>query len=215
MAIQEHRRFKRIATSRDTRIRSVQVSSDERHRIEQIRNLSIGGVFVETGAPMRIGSVVELHFTLPGHEGEVGGRGVVRWSNDGSIRTQPRGMGIEFLEVFGGKAEALRAFVRAKTEQEFMGVLTRSRHHENLLRFYCRKQGENFPIDVLARFLGCRHAEMLECLKDFSLYALLRFSRDTVTFVKASDPEVAAAIQVWYDTIQHGLTPGGGTPRPE
>ena len=124
-------------------------------------------------------------------------------------------MGIEFLEVLEGREEALRMFVRALSEQESMGVLTRSPTHENLLRLYCRKPGENFPIDVLARFLGCRHAELLECLKDFSLYSLVRFVKDTVTFVKAPDDEVAAAIQVWYDTIQHGLTPGGGTPRPQ
>ena len=214
MAAEEHRRFKRLSTDWITSIRPTKVTDSVRLRMEQIKNISMGGFFVETKTPLKIGSVVELQFSIPGFADAVHARGVVRWSNDGSMRKQPVGMGVEFLDVITGNKDAIQAYIQSENEQEFMSVLTRSKLHQNLLRFYCRKRGENFPLDVLAQFLGCRHADLLDCLKDFSLYKLVKFAKDTVTFVEAESPEVATGIRAWYDVLDHGMTPGGGTVRP-
>ena len=214
MAGKDHRHFKRLTTDWVTRIRPVEKTETVRIKMEQIRNISMGGFFVGTKAPLKNGSIVEFQFSIPGFADAVRGRGVVRWSNDGSMRAQPPGMGIEFLEVITGNKDAIQVYVQSETEQEFMSVLTQSKLHQNLLRFYCRKQGENFPVDVLAQFLGCRHADLLDCLKDFSLYKLVKFVKDTVTFVEAETPEVSKGIKTWYDVLEHGITPGEGTVRP-
>jgi hypothetical protein len=38
----------------------------------------------------------------------------------------------------------------------------------------------------------------MECLKDFSLYRLVRFEGDTVGLLAAEDQELTRAIQTWF-----------------
>lgn len=213
MTTDEQRKFKRLNTNWITRIRATRLTDSVKLRIEQVKNVSLGGIFVEMQMPFPLETVVEFGFEIPNYAEEIRGRGIVRWSNNGSVKGQPPGMGIEFVEVLTGNKDVIKEYVHGEAAKEFITVLTRSRLHQNLLRFYCRKLGESFPVDVLAQFLGARNADLLECLKDFSLYKIVRFAKDTVTFVAAENAEVAHGIRVWYDALDHGTTPRGGTPR--
>ncbi len=196
MAGSERRRYRRLSARWVTRIDALP------GRADPVRNVSLGGVFVETPSPFEIGREVEFEIQVPGYADRVRVRGVVRWLEEG------KGMGIEFLEL-GPGGDAITGFVRSATAREHVASLTRTALHAMLLRFYCRKVGESFPVEVLAEVLGCRREALLECLKDFSLYKLVRFARGKVALVPAEDAAVARAIQGWYEVLQHGSTPIG------
>ena len=83
-----------------TRIRSKSLSGPEQIQLQVlIRDISLGGVFIETRVPFEVGRLVEFQFSVPGVSTLVSARGMVRWTNDGSERDSPVGMGIEFLEL--------------------------------------------------------------------------------------------------------------------
>ena len=73
-------------------------SSGER-QISRVRDLSAGGVFVSTTTPARVGTQLNLLFSLP--EGEVRAQAIVRNSLPG------QGMGVEFMQMEGGSRERL------------------------------------------------------------------------------------------------------------
>lgn len=53
------------------------------------KDISVGGMFIETPTPAAFGADVIVHVTLPGGDGPVALPGVVRWVRDG-------GMGVQF-----------------------------------------------------------------------------------------------------------------------
>ena len=53
------------------------------------RDISLGGMFIETAAPAPFGASVIVHVTLPGADDAFDLPGVVRWVRDG-------GMGVQF-----------------------------------------------------------------------------------------------------------------------
>ena len=53
------------------------------------KDVSVGGMFVETSAPAAFGAAVVIHLTLPGSNDAIALPGVVRWVRDG-------GMGVQF-----------------------------------------------------------------------------------------------------------------------
>ncbi len=54
-----------------------------------VKDISLGGTFIETAAPAGFGANVIVHLTLPGTADPVALPGVVRWVRDG-------GMGVQF-----------------------------------------------------------------------------------------------------------------------
>lgn len=68
----------------------------------QTFNVSLGGLFVETSAPLPSGEQLNLKLTLAEHDPPFTCRGRVAWVNDALVPcnpSHPPGMGIEFLEV--------------------------------------------------------------------------------------------------------------------
>jgi type IV pilus assembly protein PilZ len=53
------------------------------------RDLSLGGMFVETDFPLAFGAAIVVHVTLPGQRAAFALPGVVRW-------TRAEGMGVQF-----------------------------------------------------------------------------------------------------------------------
>ena len=54
-----------------------------------VKDISVGGMFIETASPAAFGADVIVLLTLPGGDGPVPLPGVVRWVRDG-------GMGVQF-----------------------------------------------------------------------------------------------------------------------
>ena len=60
------------------------------------RNISKGGVFVESESPFNPGTIFEFHLKLPGHDDAIRLRGKVKWVQ--RVETEGMlGMGIQFL----------------------------------------------------------------------------------------------------------------------
>jgi type IV pilus assembly protein PilZ len=64
------------------------------------RDLSLGGTFIETRAPLHYGATLRLHLPLPGLRGGATIDAVVRWST-------PDGMGVQFGRMGARETHAL------------------------------------------------------------------------------------------------------------
>jgi hypothetical protein len=70
-------------------------------RIEaRCRDVSLGGMFIETAAPLAYGSALRIFVRLPGLRGEASIEAVVRW-------TKPAGMGVQFGRMGARETHAL------------------------------------------------------------------------------------------------------------
>ena len=82
-----------------------------------VTNLSAGGFFLRTVPVVAEGSDVEVRLSL--EQGVVIGRGAVRWraqpdGRDAERRNTPPGMGIELVQVSGGR-ELLDSYISRKS----------------------------------------------------------------------------------------------------
>lgn len=82
----EQRRYARAPVDSPASF-SIKGTADKRDGL--CKDISIGGMFVETASPASFGADVIVHVTLPGSNAPLALPGVVRWIRDG-------GMGIQF-----------------------------------------------------------------------------------------------------------------------
>jgi type IV pilus assembly protein PilZ len=68
------------------------------------RDMSIGGMFVETSSPAPFGATVQVFMTLPGLKQEVSVKATVRW-------TEPDGMGVQFGLMGARETHALTRLI--------------------------------------------------------------------------------------------------------
>lgn len=196
----DKRKFKRLSTSWIVRIRTRKPSDSTRIRLdERIRNVSMGGVFIETRYPFKLGSLVEFDFNMPGSSDLVHAKGLVKWTNDGSLRDLPVGMGIEFVEVSSVARDAITHYLDKDTSDELLTPLTGTPDHKVLLKFYKHKVGQSFKLDALSGEIGVPHEKLIPLLSDFALYDLVGFSGDDVQFKKTTDENLGRAIQAWIE----------------
>ncbi len=82
-------------------------SPDQGEKVPGVsRDLSLGGMFVETAFPAALGAPVLLRFTLPGHPGLLLVSGTVRWTSAG-------GMGVQFGLLGARDTHAIAETVRS------------------------------------------------------------------------------------------------------
>jgi hypothetical protein len=94
----EDRRFRRLAAGIRVFFRGTPLRRSDRDYLEGVaENVSLGGMFIATARPPREGSLVTLEFDRPAVPGgrAVRAKALVCWRRRWS---QPRGMGIRFLE---------------------------------------------------------------------------------------------------------------------
>jgi uncharacterized protein (TIGR02266 family) len=80
-----------------------------------LRNVSRGGVFVETGLPLGRHSEVALRFTLPEVGIEIAPTAEVIWRRDKPDRGEPAGLGLRFLDLDREARERLVDYVYDRT----------------------------------------------------------------------------------------------------
>jgi hypothetical protein len=98
--LQEKRRHHRKETNE-----AVAFSLDSDQRVAGIcRDLSLGGMAIETEQPAAFGADVVVYIRLPGTSGESQLRGVVRW-------TKPGMMGVQFGLMGARETHALSIFL--------------------------------------------------------------------------------------------------------
>jgi hypothetical protein len=97
----ENRRTARIAVSKGL---WVAWHADGPRNVSRVRDLSAGGVFIQTKLAVSIGTEVEMLFALP--EGETRIDGVVRYA-DGK-----NGIGVEFTSMGAGDRARIQELLR-------------------------------------------------------------------------------------------------------
>lgn len=83
-------------------------------------NMSTGGVFIETGNPLPVDTLLTISFTLPDSGKELQCQGRVAWVNvSGQMVTTrlPIGMGIQFHNLSMDKMYALRDYIKKISQQ--------------------------------------------------------------------------------------------------
>jgi hypothetical protein len=78
-------------------------SCDGRDDVAPVRDLSVGGVFIETPRPKDVGVIANLHFLCP--DGQIRADAVVRHASAG------RGLGLKFTAVCDGDRPHLMALM--------------------------------------------------------------------------------------------------------
>jgi len=69
-------------------------------------DISLGGMFVETAAPLPFGAELVVHVTLPGQRAPFALPAIVRWAS-------PEGMGLQFGLIGARETHAITELTRA------------------------------------------------------------------------------------------------------
>ncbi|HJZ86885.1 MAG TPA: TIGR02266 family protein [Polyangia bacterium] len=77
------------------------------------RNLSSGGLFVQTPLLRAVGSVLRVRFTLPGHEDAIESDAVVRWVRE-VAEVERCGMGMQFDKLPARAHAAIDQFIEQR-----------------------------------------------------------------------------------------------------
>ena len=85
------------------------VVGDGKRHVAHTRNVSLGGMFVETADAIPIGSTINVRFKVPTQPEPVDVTGEVRWIERGTPDHQP-GMGIRFHGLRARDVWALNRF---------------------------------------------------------------------------------------------------------
>lgn len=195
---EEGRRYKRLGANWIVRIRTQKPTDSTRLRVgERIKNISLGGVFIETGCPFPIGSFVEFDFNLPGHTDVIHANGVVKWVNDGRYRDRPCGMGVEFVEVSTASQTAITGFVETMPADNLLAPLLTTDDHKTILAFYKQKVGEKFQIEALAKFVNIPPERLVPALSDYAIFDLVSVQGTEIRFKSCADPALKASIDAW------------------
>ncbi len=70
------------------------------------KDISLGGMFIETDKPLPFSAEVTVHMSLPSQKAPVALPGVVRWNRDG-------GMGVQFGLIGARETHAITELARA------------------------------------------------------------------------------------------------------
>ncbi|HEY8038652.1 MAG TPA: PilZ domain-containing protein [Polyangiaceae bacterium] len=99
----EARRYQRAAI--DVPVEFVAKGAAERYA-GRAKDISVGGMFVETTTPLPFGADLMVHLTLPGQKAPFAMPAVVRWSRPGA------GMGLQFGLVGARETHAITELTR-------------------------------------------------------------------------------------------------------
>jgi hypothetical protein len=109
------------ATIRFNKVFEVSLSSEDYGEIGAVaRNISIGGMLIETPSVPPLGSEVRIRFQIPDSDasiivrGEVKNHYVFNYAEAGALRWA-RGIGVRFLEFLADGADQLRVSLGGRT----------------------------------------------------------------------------------------------------
>ncbi len=197
----ENRKYKRLNASWGVKIRATHYTLEDLRRMrDRIKNVSLGGVFIETEMPLAAGTHLEFCFSVPGRTDEVQAKGIVRWANDGRRPDEPIGMGIEFLEVMARTKTSLRIYLATIASHQIIGPLLQSPLHQTLLRYYANSIGSAVPLEIVVRYLRCTPGDLLEALKDFLKLGLVAYAQETLQFLRPESEAVRKCVEHWCRT---------------
>jgi len=104
------REHKRVTTSITVKVRS---PDGRRATTEQIRNISLGGVFIEMEDPLPFGTDVELEFSVAADPRLIACKGFVVWSTKSSPERGGgrHGIGVRLMDIGVKEMRLLNDFI--------------------------------------------------------------------------------------------------------
>ena len=108
----ERRRYPRMPLDLVTSLKSVPLKLSEDVLPSAIRDISSGGVFIETDTDAAVGSLIMIRLELPSEERRRSVFGLVKWR-----RLQPRGIGVQFMALKPTRIDAVEKYL-GSLEQE-------------------------------------------------------------------------------------------------
>jgi len=91
----------------------VRVVDGETGEVKQYfsREISIGGVYLETTEPYAVGEVLRLQFQIPGTEFEADIRGEIVHRAESDTPKEPAGIGLKFIDMDGRSEQLIEEYV--------------------------------------------------------------------------------------------------------
>jgi uncharacterized protein (TIGR02266 family) len=103
--------FRRTDPRYDRRL-EVEIVAEGRRQVGHSRNISLGGMFVETAETLPVQTTIQVRFRVPTQPEPVDVTGEVRWVEK-SGSDQPAGMGIRFHGLRARDVWALNRFFQS------------------------------------------------------------------------------------------------------
>ncbi len=113
VAASSRREHKRVTTRITAKVRS---PDGTRSSTEEIRNISLGGVFIVMDDPLAFGTDIDLEFNLPINPRVIRCKGFVVWST----KTSPdrgaglRGIGVRLMDIGVREMRLLNQFIESE-----------------------------------------------------------------------------------------------------
>ena len=104
--------FRRIDPRYDRQL-EIEVLFEGKKQISQTRNISLGGLYLESASPLPIGTTVQLRFQLPTQPEPVEVAGDVRWVVKKGAAGNQSGIGIRFQGLRARDVWALNRFFQS------------------------------------------------------------------------------------------------------
>ncbi|MBI5507399.1 MAG: PilZ domain-containing protein [Deltaproteobacteria bacterium] len=116
MSTSNQREHKRVAATIGVKVRS---PDGRRASAEKIRNISLGGVFIEMDDPLPFGTDIDLEFTLPEDPRVVQCKGFVVWSTKTSPERAEglKGIGVRLMDIGVRDMRLLNEFIEEQLKQ--------------------------------------------------------------------------------------------------
>jgi uncharacterized protein (TIGR02266 family) len=74
----------------------ITLKDDQKSILAYCRNLSVGGIFVESSDPVAVGTLLSIEFVLPNNKKKLFLKGKVIWSANAENPGELAGMGVNF-----------------------------------------------------------------------------------------------------------------------
>jgi len=182
----DRRAYRRISADFVVDIREVEGDKADIDAVrEQVKDLSRGGLFVESKERFPVGSVVRMSFRLAPRGETTHALGVVRWTSAGPGHP---GMGVQFVRIGMPSDHDVDRYVDEHAEGSIRKALARTPLHRAFLRLHASLVGEALRTGEIASRLGSSEGLIQLVLGAFAEHGMVSVQRDIVQFL-APDPE--------------------------
>ena len=189
------RRYRRIAADFVASVAERTAAPDVAAELAaRIRDISEGGLYVETERLFAVGAMVEVGFRLSDATPPVRVLGIVRWLRETGEET---GMGIEFVQIPRVAAEPVQRFLSEGESAGALGRLTRTGLHQRLLRFYYESRGDSASLAEIAGKVGSSVSLVRPAVRELEQHGLARVEQGEVAFLPAEDGALRRRIDTW------------------
>ncbi len=104
----------------------ISTEGTDNFKIDYTSDVSVGGFLIQTGTPLKKGTILDIRFRLPGAIKLIEAKGEVVWSHEYKPGTEPKqdalpGMGVKFLELDEQSKKYLISYVeneKGSTEED-------------------------------------------------------------------------------------------------